>query len=249
MTPIMREGFSLINPRFKVSNGLYLRDCMELSLRKMVTEEDPKIFEIGPCFRCEEVDSTHCQEFYMMELYSLGQTIDDMAALAEEIIKVSIPRVNGSEVFSLREFIKNDLGVNIAVESTETLVQSLVRKHHHINPGTPHFMVAEYVEAVVEPLMSVPNCLYFLTDYPTCTIAVADREDGHNYINRFECFLNGLEVAHSFVDSLDYEDIKERLIAADVLGPEEEELLELTRKGLLLPTAGLGIGIDRLCMV
>lgn len=249
MTPIMRPGFSLINPRFKVSDGSYLRDCMELSLRKMVTEEEPKIFEIGPCFRSEEVDSTHCQEFYMMELYSVGQTIDDMVTLAEELVSIAVPKMQGCEKLSLREFIRNDLGLDIAQESTETLIQHLVRKHHYLNPGMPHFMMMEYIEAVVEPLLSVSNCLYFITDYPTCTIAVADRAEGLNYIRRFECFFNGLEVAHSFVDSLNYEDVKSRLISADVLGPEEEELLELTLKGSLLPTAGLGVGIDRLGMV
>lgn len=249
MTPIMRSGYSLINPRFKVSNGSYLRDCMELSLRKMVTEEEPRIFEIGACFRCEEVDSTHYQEFYMMELYSVGQAIGDMIKLTEEIVSSAAPKMQGVAMFSLREFIKKDLGLDIAEESTETLIQYLVRKYHYINPRMAHFMMAEYIEAIVEPLLSVPNYLYFVTDYPTCTIAVADRVEGLNYIQRFECFFNRLEVAHSFVDSLDYEDMKKRLIAADVLGPEEEELLKLTLKGLLLPTAGLGIGIDRLGMI
>ena len=222
---------------------------MELPLKKLVTYEEPKIFEIGPCFRCEEIDSTHCQEFYMMELYSLGQTIEDMKRLTVDIVKASVPIMSGYQVLSLREFIKNDLGIDIAYESTETIIQMLVHKHHHLNPGLPHFMLMEYIEVVIEPILSAPNCLYFVTDYPTCTIAVADRVEGLNFIKRFECFLNGLEVAHSFVDSLDYNDMNERLTNADVLGPEEYELLELTQKGLLPPTVGLGIGIDRLCML
>ena len=250
MTPVLRDGDCLVNRRYQTTGGQYLRDCYELPVRRLVSQELPKVFALGPCFRPnDENDATHLQEFYMAAIYSLGESIDVMKEITEEILRKVIPWAVESKVISMRDFIKEDLGIDIAVESTETLVKKLFEKYHYSETARAHVIVDTYIERVIEPLMTGIDSIYFLTDYPTCTMSISARVNGLNYLKRFECFIDGLEIGHASVGCLDPDDMEQRLAYADMLGPEEQEQIGLLRAGLIKPNVGYGLGVDRLCMI
>lgn len=250
-SPIIRSCDSKINPRFALTDGRFLRDCMELPLRQRALRACPKVFEIGPCFRKDKEDETHFHEFYMMELYSVGESLKDMITLMSSIVTSCMPVVKNIKEVSVREFILNDVGVDIFLEDTGVLVKAILAKHTklQVNKAHPYITVNKYIEAFIESTLTERDCLYFLTDYPLCTIAVAKRKGGGNCIERFECFINGMEVSNAFEDCTDPNDLEKRLNASGIMGMEEELLVSLTRSGDLQETVGLGIGIDRLCLL
>lgn len=245
---IIRNSDSKINPRFKLVNGNFLRDCMELSLRKKVSVVCPKVFEIGPCFRQDKEDDVHQKEFYLMELYSKDEKLQNMVGLMRGIIIACIPTVQDIKEISIRDFILSDLDLDIAVEDTSNLTEMIVEKYAQIERSEyPHLIVNQYIELFIEPSLTNNDCLYFLIDYPLCTIAVASRKDKTNCIQRFECYISGMEIANAFEDCMDIDDLSLRLYQSGVILNEEEELIELVRNKQIASTVGLGIGIDRLC--
>lgn len=248
---IMREYDSSINPRFCLTSGNFLRDCMELPLRKKISATCPKVFEIGPCFRIEKEDETHLSEFYMMELYSLNETLRDMIALMNSAITSCMPFVTNTKEVSVRDFILKDLGIDIFSEDTNTLVSMIAAKHPKVfMKDRPHYVtVNKYIETFIESALSEKDCLYFLLDYPMCTISIAKRQKNSNCIERFECFINGVEVSNSFEDCMDADDLEKRVSNAGIMGEEDEELVGLTRRNEICQTVGLGIGVDRLCLL
>jgi len=224
---------------------------MELPLRQKASRTCPKVFELGPCFRKDKEDETHFSEFYMMELYSAGESLKEMIALMSSIITSCMPMVNSIKEISVRDFIKKDVGVDILLADTRSLIKAILAKHPNVptKKGQPYVTVNKYIEEFIESTLTERNCLYFLLDYPLCTIAVAKRKNGGNCIERFECFINGMEVANAFEDCIDAVDLENRLKESGIMGGEEELLVLLTRNGDLLETVGLGVGIDRLCLL
>ena len=253
VSPILRSSDSTVNPRFSVnvekSVPRFLRDCMEMPLRKYVGRTTPKVFEIGPCFRRDKIDDTHRQEFYMMELYSVNEELTEMTILTEtivtEVMGVCIP----SKKISLVNVILEDLKIDIRIDSTETLISAIRNKHGNLLNGNNYQVVNKYIDYLEKTLCVEKEIIYFLEEYPVCTIDSAARYNNTNTIKRFEAFVNGLEIAHAFVDCLDGNDI--RIRAADSLIDDREtfELIQLIEQGYFPSTVGLGVGIDRLCMV
>lgn len=252
-SPILRNSDSAVNSRFLV-HGLdsytgYLRDCMETPLRKYIDEETPKVFEIGPCFRQGEVDETHRQEFYMMELYSVNEGLSAMKLLVESIVSDVLGGSIPSITISLSKVIKQDVGVDIRTASTGELILAICNKYNDISGGRNHEVVNRYIDYLEKQLCIERGVIYFLDHYPVCTIDTAARLNDTNIILRFETFVNGLEIAHAFVDCMDETEIRTRVKSASTEDVEKCELIEITKLGYLLPTVGLGIGIDRLCMM
>lgn len=253
VSPILRSSDSAVNPRFSVNvanNGTrFLRDCMEMPLRKCADKITPKVFEIGPCFRQDKIDDTHRQEFYMMELYSVDEELPGMKILTEaivsEVMGVHIP----SRVFSLVDIILEDMGIDIRIASTEELMSAIKNKHSNLLGDNNYKIVNKYIDYLENSICVEKEIIYFLEEYPVCTIDSAARCGNTNTIKRFEAFFNGLEIAHAFVDCLDEVDIRMRAADASIGDRETSELIQLTEQGYFLPTVGLGIGIDRLCMM
>lgn len=249
---IIRHSNSLINPRFALCEGGFLRDSMETELRKKVSESTPKVYEIGPCFRHEtDYDAVHLAEFYMMELYSLNESLDVMVELTKAIVQKALPFVTSTKMVSIKDMICSEFGGNFEYACTHDLVCAIRSKYSGI-AGTHdayHTIINRYIEKVVEPLLVEKDTLYFLTEYPICTITVAKQIQNTGFIERFECFINGIEIANSFVDCMDGSSVRERVIASGVLDSELNELVMLLHNGSLKETVGLGIGVDRLCFL
>ncbi len=252
-TQIIRNTDSGVNRRFRLDNGKFLRDGMDLALKKKVSDITPKVFELGPCFRQDKEDETHYLEFYMLETFSGNETLKDMIELMKGLTLQCIPEiVREFKEVSVRDFIADDLGIDISVETTKSLVDTIIAKYHgQIERNKLDYVtVNKYISLCIESSLTKNGCLCFLVDYPLCTIAIAKRKSqDSNCILRTECFLNGLELANGFEDCMDAKDLEARLIENNITTVEEEELLHLTRNGKIPPAAGIGIGIDRLCML
>lgn len=253
VSPILRERDSAVNPRFLAqgenSKAGFLRDCMETSLRKYVDEATPRIFEIGPCFRQEEPDSVHRQEFYMMELYSANEGLSEMKTLTEAIVSAVMGGDIVSETISLADSILNDMGIDVRMSSTQDLITAISNRYFDWKDGYNYRIVNEYIDYLTKEVCVKDNVIYFLEEYPACTIDSAARVYNTNIIKRFEAFYNGLEIAHAFVDCMDGAEIKIRAEESGIRDSETDELICLTEQKKLLPTVGLGVGIDRLCMI
>ncbi|MDE7431194.1 MAG: hypothetical protein K2N34_04665 [Lachnospiraceae bacterium] len=253
VSPILRCSDSAINPRFLV-NGKnsytgFLRDCMETPLRKCIGEATPKVFEIGPCFRQDEIDNTHQQEFYMMELYSANEELSIMKELTETIISDVIGVHIPSITISLVKAIWEDMEIDIRTASTEELISAISNKYSNLLGEHNYQIVNKYIDCLEKAICVKKDVIYFLEEYPICTIDSAERYDNTNTIKRFEAFFNKLEIAHAFVDCMDGVEIRTRAADSSIEDSETDELIRLTEQGYLLPTVGLGIGIDRLCMI
>ena len=253
VSPILRNYDSAVNPRFSVqsvdSDDKYLRDCMETPLRKHISTITPKIFEIGPCFRQGEVDDTHRREFYMMELYSANGELQAMKTLTEDIVSAVIGNSVLSISISLVQEMTKDLDIDIRYVDTEELIATISSKYSHISGERKYQVVNQYIDHLEQSICVNKDVLYFLEEYPVCTIDSAARYGKTNTIQRFEAFYNGLEIAHAFVDCMDASDIRIRASDASINDEETQELIQLTEQDYFLPTVGLGIGINRLCMI
>lgn len=253
VSPILRSCDSAINPRFSVrstdSDDMFLRDCMETPLRKYISPATPKIFEIGPCFRQGEIDDTHRKEFYMMELYSANEELQAMKTLTENIVSDVIGNSVRSISISLVQEIMKDLDIDIRYVDTEELLAAISSKYSHISSERKYQVVNEYIDYLENSICVDKDVLYFLEEYPVCTIDSAARYGNTNTIQRFEAFYNRLEIAHAFVDCMDAFDIRIRAADASIQDDETQELIQLTERDYFIPTVGLGIGINRLCMI
>lgn len=250
-SPIFRQYDSAVNPRFSITRmdgrESYLRDCMELPLREYISSENPKVFEIGPCFRQGENDSTHSEEFYMMELYSLNESLDDMIKLTINIVEATLDRSVKTETISVKGVIQEEFNLDISTASTELLNQAIINKYPDLSADAKYKVVNNYIELKGCELFVEKDILYFLCEYPLCTIDSAKRVGNENCILRFEAHYNGLEIAHAFVDCMDSSDLETR--NEETLDNESIELISLIQNGKLYPTVGLGIGINRLTLL
>ncbi len=211
----------------------YLRTCMELRLRQVLSIGLESVYEIGPCFR-NEINSQSLFEFYMMECFKESINFEELISLTEDICKycaksINInlsdgkwPRISIYQLFSMdkiQEIREKSSDVPSFIELFDRTLNS--KLHNEINES-----------------------VFFLTDYPVETVCLARRkEHNSNLIERFELFINGVEVAHGFIDCIDYKDVKSRMIEINWM---DEPLLELLKNKKLPPSGGVGIGMERL---
>ncbi|MBC8487003.1 MAG: hypothetical protein H8D45_13320 [Bacteroidetes bacterium] len=210
----------------------YLRICMELRLRQILSTGLKCVYEIGPCFRKEKVpEKPH--EFYMMECFKESITFDELILLTEKICKhcaksINIKLPNGrwplisiNQLFTVEE-IQN---MKIGSKNIPSFIELFDTTHNN-------------------KLKQINERIFFIIDYPVETMSLASRKGNHsNIIERFELFINGIEVAHGFVDSIDYEDVRGRM---KEIGWIDEPLSQLLKNKKIPPSGGVGIGMERL---
>lgn len=246
-TPVLRKTHNETFPRVKLKEGVYLRDSMEMALRNTLRYYD-KVYEIGPCFRNEVGTSIeHLPEFTMLELYIVDKNIQYLIDLTKSIL-TSLKSELQFEIVSIAQIIKTELDVDIFTASEDTFLKKIMSQYS-LEENTPSYLVAnKYIEDRIEPT-SKGRCVCFV-DYPTCTLSYANRKNGFpGVINRFEVFINGLEIAHAYEDETDLLSFQSRASEINLYGLEEEFISKQIEEGNLpRHTAGLGIGIERLCM-
>ena len=251
---------------------LYLRVAPELYLKRLVVGGFEKVFEINRNFRNEGVSTKHNPEFTMLEFYMAYATYEDLMTLTEELFEEVARRLFGTtqieyqgnkidlkppwQRISLFQALKEIGGIDEAAFSdkdsaakvAESLGINIVDRETHGKVLTKLF------DHLVEPNLIQPT---FVVGYPADVSPLSRRnEEDPNLTDRFELFIGGREIANAFNELNDPVDQRQRFKAQVALreaGDEEaqfmdEDFLTALEYGMP-PTAGEGIGIDRVVML
>jgi lysyl-tRNA synthetase, class II len=252
---------------------LYLRVAPELYLKRLVIGGIERVYELNRAFRNEGLSTRHNPEFTILEIYQAYARYEDLMDLTENLMREAARTIAGSTTIGYQgETV--DLGTPFRrVGFEDSLLEAYpalgrpslrdasalaalcrtegIELSDHAGPGKMQF---ELFEKGVEGTLRAPT---FITGYPAEVSPLARRADEDSYLtDRFELFVCGREMANGFSELNDPEDQAERFraqVAAAKGGDDEamrfdEDYLIALEYGLP-PTAGLGIGIDRLAML
>jgi lysyl-tRNA synthetase, class II len=250
---------------------LYLRIALELYLKRLVVGGFDKVYEIGRIFRNEGVSTKYNPEFTMLESYEAYADYNDLMEMVEELVSTVAGEVLGTTRVSygdaeidfappwprarLRDAILERSGVDVdAFADVDSLRKAASAARVPVDPSWGRGkIIDELLTLHVEPHLIQPT---FLIDYPVELSPLAKRKaDNPNLVERFELFIAGREVANAYSELNDPIDQRERLREQKRLREAGDEEAELADEDFLIalehglpPTAGLGIGIDRLVM-
>ncbi len=256
----------------KLDMDLYLRIAPELYLKRLVVGGMERVFEINRNFRNEGISIQHNPEFTMLEFYESYATYEDLMNLTEEMLGEVAQKVLGTMVLGYqgeeinlkppfkRMTLKDSLievgGVDPKVLTSRdkalkyalSLGDELKSKDEGLGA-----ILTEIFELTVEKELIQPT---FITHYPTEVSPLSRKNDEDpDVVDRFELFIYGREVANGFSELNDPDDQAERFRAqVDALGRGDEEAMHYDEDYVralehgMPPTAGEGIGIDRLVM-
>ena len=252
--------------------NLYLRIAPELYLKRLIVGGFERIFEINRNFRNEGISTVHNPEFTMLELYWAYADYKDMMDLTEKVISETVKRIKGDYVcefkgekidfsppwkrLTYKELFEKATGENIEKFKDIDFALSYLKKEGIELTRKPNFknIVDEIFKEKVESNLIQPTIIY---DFPVEMSPLAKRKkDEPDWVERFEVFVGGMEIANAFSELNDPVDQKERFLAQakeKARGDEEAhffdaDYIEALEHGMP-PTAGLGIGIDRLVMI
>lgn len=252
---------------------MYLRIAPELYLKRLVVGGFEKVYEINRNFRNEGLSSRHNPEFTMLEFYQAYATYNDCMDLTEDMLRKLCQTVLGSTSFEYQGTaydFANPFRRMTVFESILELNDDIAADQLNDPEGARSIAQAkgiplkdswglgkvqiEIFEKTVEHRLEQPT---FITEYPTEVSPLARRNDDNPFVtDRFEFFVAGREIANGFSELNDPEDQAERF-RAQVLEKEagddeamhyDEDYVRALEHGLP-PTAGEGIGIDRLVML
>jgi lysyl-tRNA synthetase class 2 len=251
---------------------LYLRIAPELYLKRLIVGGFSRVFEINRNFRNEGISTIHNPEFTMLEFYVSYADYHDLIRLTEEMISTLARQILGNTVITYqgKEIILtppwrrwsyhqaicevNSLDPSVLRDRTKALAAAK-QLNVPVHPEASLFnIVNEIFEETVEPNLQQPT---FITDYPIEISPLARRKDSDPTLtDRFELYIAGREIANAFSELNDPLDQRERFegqAAQREAGDEEahlvdEDFLRALEFGMP-PTAGEGIGIDRLIML
>lgn len=251
---------------------MFLRIAPELYLKRLVVGGMDRVFEINRNFRNEGLSTRHNPEFTMIEFYQAYATYHDLMDLTEKLFRGIALDVCGSSIIhyqgddfdfskafnrisvfdSILEYNPNFKAEDLNEANAKATASSLgidVKE----NWGLGKIQI-EIFEATVEEKLSQPT---FITEYPTEVSPLARRNDDNSFItDRFELFIGGREIANGFSELNDAQDQAERFkaqVAEKDAGDDEAmhydaDYIRALEYGMP-PTAGEGIGIDRLVML
>lgn len=250
----------------------YLRIATELNLKRLLVGGLERVYEIGRLFRNEGMDATHNPEFTTIEAYEAYGDLQSMRRLAEKMIKNSAKAVTGSLVveyqdktidFSkpfrwvkMTDLIKEKTGIDFNEPMSFEEAKALAEKHEiHLDKfkNTVGHIINEFFENYCESDLIQPTFVY---SYPIEVSPLTKKGKDPRFVERFELFVNGKELANAYSELNDPIDQKQRFIAqlaAKDLGDEEanemdDDFIEALEYGMP-PSGGIGMGIDRLVML
>ncbi len=251
---------------------LYLRIAPELYLKRLVVGGYERVFELSRVFRNEGVSTRHNPEFTMLEFYQAHATYEDLMALTEEMLVGLAHEVAGGTTLqyggeaidlarswprrTMAELVSEYASVPAERVLERELLAPLAASRGitvHPNATAGHLLAAVF-EAVVEPHLVQP---IFVTQFPIELSPLARRSDRDpRFVDRFELFVARHEIANAFSELNDPEDQRGRFeeqLRARAAGDAEAHAMDADYVRALEhgmpPTAGEGIGIDRLVML
>jgi lysyl-tRNA synthetase class 2 len=277
-TPIMQSlaGGALAKPFITHHNtldiDLYLRIAPELFLKRLIVGGVDRVFELGRNFRNEGMSTKHNPEYTMLEFYQAYATYEHLMTLTEELFVFLAQEVHGSlrliygehEVdltppwrrLAMKEAVCEYAGLSAAEIDREDIVRAKARELGVLPHAAAPLgkVIEELFGAVVEPHLIQPT---FVVSYPVEVSPLARRNDTDpRFVDRFELYVAGRELANAFSELNDPEDqlqrfleqLREREAGDEEAHAFDEDYIRALEYGLP-PTAGEGIGIDRLAML
>lgn len=258
--------FNALNEDFK------LRISLELPLKRLIVGGLERVYEIGRVFRNEGLDTRHNPEFTLMELYQAYTDYHGMMDLTENLYRYVAKEVTGSEIITYNghemdlskpferitmvDAVKRYAKVDFDEIHTTEEAKKLADAHHieyedrHEKGDILNLFFEEYVEDhLIQPI--------FIIDHPIEISPLTKKKpENPEYVERFEFFMNGWEMANAYSELNDPIDQRERFEAQEKLlaaGDEEanhtdEDFLNALCVGMP-PTGGIGFGIDRMVMM
>jgi len=277
-TPVLQPsaGGALALPFTTHHNALdqdfYLRIALELHLKRLIIGGFDRVYEIGRTFRNEGVSTQHNPEFTMLESYEAYADYNDVMKMLEEMVSNTYRQVKGAgEVkfgdstinfkppwrrLSLRDAVKEYSGIDFVkyptVDGLRGKMQSL-NIEFDLNKNWAK-LVDELLKTFVKPQLVQPTVIF---DYPVSMSPLAKTKPGEERVaERFQAFAGGLEIANAYSELNDpieqrqrfIEQLKERQGEDEERWAIDEDFLLALEYGMP-PTAGLGVGIDRLVML
>ena len=255
-----------------LDEDLKLRISLELYLKRLIVGGLERVYEIGRVFRNEGVDTRHNPEFTLMELYQAYTDYHGMMDLTENLYRHVAQTVLGTTTITYNG-IEMDLGKPFArltmvdavkqysgVDFNEihTLEEArAVAKEHHVEFEERHKrgdILNLFFETFVEEHLIQPT---FIMDHPVEISPLTKKKpDNPDYVERFEFFMNGWEMANAYSELNDPIDQRARFAAQEELFAQGDEEANHTDEDFLYalelgmpPTGGIGFGIDRMCML
>ncbi len=255
-----------------LDEDLKLRISLELYLKRLIVGGLERVYEIGRVFRNEGLDTRHNPEFTLMELYQAYTDYHGMMDLTENLYRYVAQEVLGTtkityngiemdlgkpfERITMVDAVKKYSGVDF--NEIKTLEEARkVAKEHHIEYEERHKkgeILNLFFEEYVEEHLIQPT---FVMDHPVEISPLTKKKpENPEYVERFEFFMNGWEMANAYSELNDPIDQRERFKAQEeqlAQGDEEanttdEDFMNALEVGMP-PTGGIGFGIDRMCML
>ena len=255
-----------------LDEDLHLRISLELYLKRLIVGGMERVYEIGRVFRNEGLDTRHNPEFTLMELYQAYTDYHGMMDLTEKLYRHVAKEVTGSEVLHY-----GDLEIDLSKPFERLTMIDAVKKYANVDfneihtleearkAADEHHVVYEerhkkgdilnlFFEEFVEEHLLQPT---FIMDHPIEISPLTKKKpENPDYVERFEFFMNGWEMANAYSELNDPIDQRERFAAQEELfaaGDEEanhtdEDFLNALSHGMP-PTGGIGFGIDRMVMM
>ncbi|HHH84460.1 MAG TPA: lysine--tRNA ligase, partial [Firmicutes bacterium] len=258
-----------------LNRDLYLRISLETYLKRLVVGGLEKVFEIGRVFRNEGLSKRHNPEFTLMEFYAAYHDLYDMmdftrdlvlacvdgmgyrdrkVTYGDKVIDFNLPWKSLSMVDAIREYTGLDV-----LSMEEKALRSKLKEFNpelDVDKMGQGKLIQEIFEATVEEYLVNPT---FITDHPLEISPLAKKKRGDEtglFVERFELFINGWEMANAFSELNDPMDQEERFRSQEAnfkAGDEEaqrldEDFIRALQYGLP-PAGGVGVGVDRLVML
>ncbi len=251
-----------------------MRIATELNLKRLIVGGLERVYEIGRIFRNEGIDRTHNPEFTMLELYAAFWSMHEMMAFNEALIAHLVASVHGGETLvwgdgdgaSTISFARPFARVAYldamqqwgGIERAELLsfagAQAILERFGLPKSPTHAHALDKIFERVVEPHLDVPTFVY---EMPVVLSPLAKRKPGDPELTeRYELFVASMEISNAFSELNDPDDqrgrfelqIAERAAGYEEIPPPDWDFVTALEYGMP-PTAGIGIGIDRLVML
>ena len=260
---------------------LFLRIAPELYLKRLLVGGFDRVFELNRVFRNEGVSTRHNPEFTMLEFYQAYATYEDLMALTEELFVGAADAVAGARTVpylghdidltppwrrvSIPEYVASRCQLPLdavrrldlaTLQPAADQVGGPLRKDYRTQygAGAAGYLLLDLFEHLAEPELIQPT---FVHEYPVAVSPLARRSARHpEFVDRFELFVAGQEMANAFSELNDPDDQRRRLegqLSQKTAGDDEahamdEDFLRALEHGMP-PAAGEGIGVDRLAML
>jgi lysyl-tRNA synthetase class 2 len=256
----------------QLHQDLFLRIATELYLKRLIVGGFERVYEIGKMFRNEGVDRFHNPEFTTLECYQAYADYHEMMRLTEQMVAFAAEQIHGTTTLqfgetaielappwprvTMQDAILERTGIDIATETTIEALGAAIKEHGLRVDRKPTWakLVDELFSEYVQPHLQQPH---FITDYPQPLSPLAKRIPGNPlFVERFEAFVIGSEIANAFTELNDPIDQEIRFVEQGrdyVAGDEDAMQMDVDFLDALMvgmpPTGGMGLGIDRLAML